>query len=263
MVAVAAYLPVLVVLVVLVLQLQDTRTTVDGPLATAVGRLERATLPLADAVTPVARAATADRPAARDLTSKSLTLADGLAPLVRELGAAQPGRQLRLTGALAGDLARRDAGAQLQRAGALSEDLLAVGPGRQLQRSGRLASTLLDAGVGDVVGDVRSLTRQFGAAELPRAAASLTRTADELNRGTRLRRLLVRLTAVLGQARSLDLVPSVDRAADAVTGRLLPLVERGIAMLATTVELTRDTNRHAANLDRKFGGDLPLPGDRP
>jgi len=258
----AAYAPVLALLVILALQVEDTRTTVDGRLATAVGRLERATLPLADEVTPAARAANADRPAAKRLTTTSLALAAQLAPVVRELGDARPGRQLGLVGALASDLSDRGAGTQLQKAGALSDNLLRVDAGREIRRSGTLATTLLGAGVGDAVGDVRALTDAVRDADLPATAGSLTRVTDELGRGTRLERLMVRLTALLGQAQTLGVVPSVDAASDAVTGRLLPLVERGIAMLATTMELTRDTNGHAASLDRKLGGELPAPAAR-
>lgn len=259
-VAVAAYAPVLTALVLLVLQLEDSRTTVDGKLATAVGRPERATLPLADAATPVAGAATADRPAAQRLTAKSVALADVLAPLASDIERAKPGRQLQLVGALASDLESHGAGTQLQKAGALSDNLLGVDAGGQIQRSGDQATTFLGAGVGGAVRDVQALTRAIDATDLPRTARSLTATADELNRGTRLRRMLVRLTAVLGQAQRVHLVPSVDAAADAVTARLVPLVERGVAMLASTLDVARDTNGHAANLDRKPGGDLPLPG---
>lgn len=258
-VAVAAYLPVLIALVVLVVLLEDSRSTVDGRLATAVGRLEKATLPLAEAATPVARAATADRADAQRLTARSLALTRQVTPLARDLRSAAPARQLRLVGALATDLTQSGAGRQLQKAGALSDELVGNDAGTQIRRSGDLARTLLDAGVGGLVGDVRRTTSLLTGANLPTTAASLSKVTDELGRGTRLRRLLVRLTAVLGQAQTLAFVPKATAAADSVTGRLVPLVERGIAMLSETLVVAQDTNRHAANLDRKLGGDLPLP----
>ncbi|WP_026911074.1 hypothetical protein [Patulibacter minatonensis] len=86
-VGVLAYAPLIIVLVILVLQLQDTRTTVDGRLATAVGRLERATLPLAGAVTPAARAATADRPAAQRLTTRGISLLRSTEAIARDTNA--------------------------------------------------------------------------------------------------------------------------------------------------------------------------------
>ena len=264
--AVGAYVPIVVVLILLALQLEDTRSTVDDRLATSVGRLERATLPLADAVTPAARAANADRPEAKRLTGASLALAKQLGPIAKELGDARPGERLRRIEATTTDLARHGAGTQLQKSGALSDNLLSVDAGRQIQRSGALSTTLLGAGVGAMVRDLRALSGQFAATDLRGTAQAVSATADELNRGTRLRRLLQRMTRVFGQAEQRDVVPSVDAASEAVTRRLVPLVEQGIALLRENVAITRDTNavtrdtnRHAANLDRKLGGDLPLP----
>lgn len=258
-VVVAGYLPVLGLLVVLVVLLEDSRQTTDGRLAVSVERLERATLPLATEVTPAARAANADRPAARRLSARTLELTRQVTPLARDLRVAQPGRQLQTIATLATDLSARDAGTQLQKAGALSDNLLSVNAGGQIRRSGQLADTLLGAGVGGAVGDVRRLSTLLASSNLPATARSVKATADELGRGTRLARLLERLTFVVGQAKALRTVPKVTVAADAVTGRIVPLIERGVAMLAETLTIVRETNRHAANLDRKLGGDLPLP----
>lgn len=239
------------------MQLEDSRTTVDGRLAVSVDRLRDATLPLAAVVRPVAEAATADRPAATKLTARSLALTDQVTPLARQLRAAGAGRQLQLTGTLASDLSARRAGTQLQKAGALSDNLLGVDAGRQIQRSGQLASTLLGNDVGGTLRDVKTLTSLLQETKLPATARSITETTDELNRGTRLARLMERLTSVLGQAKTLRFVPKATAAADAVTARIVPLIERGIAMLSETLAVTKDTGRHAASLDRKLGGELP------
>lgn len=258
-VGVAAYLPVVAILVALVVLLQDARTTVDGPIAGRSRQLRDATLPLAEAATPVARAATADRPDALRVTRRTLALTAQVTPLARDLRASGAGRQLRLAGTLAADLTTKDAGVQLQKAGALSDELVSADAGTQLRRSGALASTLLGGDVGGVLDDVRGLAALPGNADLAGTARSLAETTDELNRGTRLQRLLVRLTQVVGQAQQLRFVPKATAAAESVTGRIEPLLEEGVRMQRELIVLTRDTNRHAANLDRKLGGDLPLP----
>lgn len=275
-VGVLAYVPVIVVLVLLALQLEDTRGTVDGRLAVAVGQLRDSNLPLA-------REARADRPAAKRLTAESL-------PLVRDLSESDAGRQLGLVGALAADLGNRDAGTQLERSGALSTNLLGVDagkqlarsgalssnllrvdPGRQLARSGDLADALLGADIGGTVSTVRRLTALLGDADLPATAAglrdaslpatarSLRETTDELNRGTRLARLIPRLTAVAGEAKTLEFVPKATRAAESVTRELVPIARRILQLQEQTLELTRDTNRRTTNIDRKLGGDLLVP----
>jgi hypothetical protein len=270
-VAVLAYVPVVVLLVLLAVQLQDTRGAVDGRLATAVSQLRDATLPLARAAEPAARQAVEDRPATRRLTAQAL-------PLVRDLRQTGAARQLQLVGALATDLGAHDAGTQLARAGALSTDLLGhrageniqrsgalatnllgADAGRQLQRAGDLSRTLLGADVGKAVSSAERLTTMLGGASLPATASSLRETTDELNRGTRLARLMERLTAVIGQMKVLQFVPKATRAADAVTNEIVPIARRVVALQEETLQVTRDTNRRATNIDRKLGGDLLVP----
>jgi hypothetical protein len=99
----------------------------------------------------------------------------------------------------------------------------------------------------------------LGDASLPATAASLKDATDELNRGTRLARLLERLTAVVGQAKVLQFVPKATKAAESVVGELTPIGRRVVQLLEETLALTRDTNRRTTNIDRKFGGDLVVP----
>lgn len=164
-----------------------------------------------------------------------------------------------------------DAGRQLERAGALSTNLLRVDAGRQIERSGDLADALLGADVGGTVSTVKRLSAMLGDADLPATAtalrdaslpataASLRETTDELNRGTRLARLMYRLTAVTGEAEALEFVPKATKAAESVTGELVPIARRILQLQEETIVLTRDTNRRTTNIDRKLGGDLLVP----
>lgn len=255
----------LVVAVVVILQLEDTRRSIDADLADRLARVERT---VTGDVGPAARAAVEDRDEQRRLTRLSSALAWQAAPL-------------------AGDLRRRDAGVQLQKSGNLSDNLLRVNAGAQITRSADLARVLLRSDVGGATRDVQGLASSLGAADLPGLSRAVTGVTDELGAQDRLRRLLVRLTSVLGEVRTVDLVTDLSATSDSVTKRIEPLVARGIALLSQTrdltrqtLDVTRDTNgltretrditretrditretgRHAANLDRKLGGDLPLP----
>jgi hypothetical protein len=212
-----AYLGLLVIFGIMITQLEDQRTTVDRQLATAVTQL-RATLPLISETRPLVRRQRQDLPASRRLTRRSLVLTREATPLVRDLRAADAGRRLQAVGTLAGELLGADAG-------------------RSLVAVRRLATMLL-------------------AADIPRATRSLTEAADELNRQHRLRRLFVRSTSVLGEMQARHLVAKVATASEAVP-QVLPLLRRSLDLQTQLLALTRETNAHAASLDRKTGGPLP------
>lgn len=233
----------LVLAVVVILQLEDTRRTIDDRLATRVGAVERSTVALS-----------------RDLRSHDA------------------GRQIEASGDLSRNLLGADAGRQLRRAGALSTNLLGVDAGRQITTSADLARTLLRAGVGPATADVRQLSADVAAADLPALSAGLASAdlpalsqavlgvTDELGAQDRLERLLFRLVSVLGEARTTEMVPKVAAAADDFRRTVVPLLrelrdinEETRDITRDTNAITRDTNGHTESLDRKLGGELPTP----
>ncbi len=119
--------------------------------------------------------------------------------------------------------------------------------------TGRLAVELLGA-------DVPRLAQTIDRADLPRATTSLNQIAGELLTEQRLRRLLVRTNAVLGETQARNLIEKAARAAElapqtnAVTLELLATQKRALAVLEEALPLIREAERHAESLDRKTGG---------
>ena len=101
---------------------------------------------------------------------------------------------------------------------------------------------------------------------LAHEATAVTGVTDELTTQDRLRRFLVRGTSIFGQVRAMDTVPKLTAAAQAVRTRVVPYLEKIVALLTETQalnrdtrDIARDTNRHVVSLDRKLGGELPVP----
>jgi hypothetical protein len=276
----AGWLTVVAMLGVQLGMLEDQRSTVDNQLEVAVTQL-REVQPLIRAAKPVVAEADADRPAARRLTRRSLALTEEATPLLRELRATGAARQLASAGGLAASLQDADAAGSLTATRRLADSLLAADAGRSLEAARRLSNSLLGADAGRSLATVRALSAvlldaDVGAAtvgvrrmaslvdgalasvDVPGTAASLKRVTDELSRRDRLRTLLVRSTRVLGQVEATQMVPKVSAAADVVP-RLQALLERSLAVQEELLVIGRDTNRHAASLDRKLGGEVPVP----
>ncbi|CAB4916305.1 unannotated protein [freshwater metagenome] len=237
----------LVVAAIVIAQLEDTRRSIDQQVAERLSRVDRSTDAIEGATVPVLRDAERDRTAAKRLTGLSTLLAQQATPLAR-------------------DLRRRDAGTQLQKAGALSDNLVGVDAGAQITRSADLARTLLGADVGSTVRDVDRLAATLQGAGLPGLSTAVTGVTDELTTQDRLRRFLVRGTSIFGQVRAMDTVPKLTAAAQAVRTRVVPYLEKIVALLTETQalnrdtrDIARDTNRHVVSLDRKLGGELPVP----
>lgn len=256
----------LVVAAIVIVQLDRTRRSLDDQVAERLARVERSTDAIEGAAAPVLRDARTDRTAARRLTGLSTLLAQQATPLARDLRRSDTGGQLERVGALARDLEGHAAGTQLDKAGDLSDNLLGVDAGAQITRSADLARTLLGSDVGSTVRDVNRLATTLQDAKLSGLSTAVTGITDELSTQDRLRRFLVRGTSIFGQARSMQLVPTLTAAAESVRGQIVPYLERIVALLTETKALNRDTrdvardtNRHVVNLDRKLGGDLPLP----
>jgi hypothetical protein len=241
--------------------LEDQRSTVDNQLEVAVTQL-RELQPLVHAARPVVADADADRPAARRLTRRSLALTKDATPLVRDLNAAGAGRQLAAAGGLGASLLDADAAGSLTAVRRLSDSLLGADAGRSLATVRALSSVLLDADVGGATSAVRRMAsvvdRALASADVAATTRSLRRVTDELSRRDRLRTLLVRSTRVLGAVEATGMVPKVSAAAESVP-RLEALLQRSLAIQEELLAIGRDTNRHAASLDRKLGGELPLP----
>ncbi len=119
--------------------------------------------------------------------------------------------------------------------------------------TGRLAVDLLDA-------DVPRLAQTIERADLPRTTAALNQVAGELLTEQRLRRLLVRTNAVLGETQARDLIEKSARAAEIAPEtyklqlELLATQKRALAVLEEALPLVREAERHAESLDRKTGG---------
>jgi len=138
--------------------------------------------------------------------------------------------------------------------------------------AGTLAGTLLDADadVGAATRATRTLARSLTDAGLPRTARAGRAVSDELLRQDRLRRVLVRANAVLGEARARDLVAKGATAASLVPAiadlqqRTLSVQERTLTVVARNLEVAEETARDARRaadaaerLDRKTGGRPP------
>lgn len=257
----AGWLTVVAMLGVQLGMLEDQRSTVDNQLEVAVTQL-REVQPLIRAARPVVADADADRPAARRLTRRSLALTAEATPLVRDLNAAGAGRQLATVGGLAATLRDADAAGSLTAARRLSNSLLGADAGRSLTTVRALADVLLRADVGDATAAVRRMASvvddSLASADLPGTARSLKQVTDELSRRDRLRTLLIRSTRVFGQIEATQMVPKVSTAADVVP-RLEALLQRSLTIQEELLVIGRDTNRHAASLDRKLGGEVPVP----
>ena len=232
LVAVAAFGVTQIAIFVLQLTLQeDQRTTGDRALAVAVRQLQEATPAIRDG-RRLTDETLEDLPEARRLTRRSLELTQTATPLVQELSDARLGEQSRAAGALARTLLDNDV------AGAT--------------RAGRdLAVRLLDADVPGLAGDVRAVS-------------------GELLRQRRLRRLLVRSNAVLGEARARHLVEKAALAADLAPEQLrvlqrsmqvqeqtLALQQEAVAIGREALAVAKEAERHAESVDRKTGGTFP------
>lgn len=217
------------------LLIEDQRTTTDRQLKTAVRQANRA-IPLLDQTRPLVDQTTQALPAIRRLGRDTQTLLGELTPLSRDLNAAR-------------------APEQLQAAGALARNLLAADAPEQLQAAGALARTLLDADVGE-------MARAIQRADLPGLATDLRAVSSELLRQQRLRRLLVRSTAVLGEVRARHLIAKSSVAAESVPRMEAILREsreiqrETLAIAEATRKAAERAARAAESIDRKTGPSL-------
>lgn len=235
------------------LMIEDQRSTTDAQLRTAV-RQANAGLPLIKDAQPLVEGIAQSRPQVERFGRDANVLLKELTPLASDLRDARADEQLAATGALARQLVQADAGQQLRTTGALAARLLdADAPGAS-QAIRQLAVTLLEA-------------------DVPRAANDLGRITNELLEQQRLRRLLVRSNAVLGEVRARNLVPKAVRAAEettrgfprtiAIQEELLQTQKRALAAIEETLAVAKETERHAESIDRKTGGPAPTAAGTP
>lgn len=188
----------------------------------------------------------------------NLPLVEDAQPLVEELRSQAP--------------ALRRAGVDVV---ALVRELRRAEPRKQLEATGDLARTLLGADAGDALRRVAELSVALTRADLPQTVQALSRVSGELLHQDRLRRLLVRSTAVLGEMRALntvakgtraaELVPSLERTVRrslAIQEQLLRTQVEALRVAQDTREAAREAERHAESLDRKLGGETSPAGTR-
>jgi hypothetical protein len=241
------------VLTAQMLMIEDQRSTTDAQLRTAV-RQANAGLPLLEDAQPLVEGIAQSRPQLERFGRDANVLLKELTPLASELRDARADEQLEATGALARQLLEADAG-------------------RQLRATGALASQLLDADAPGATRAVRQLAVTLLEADLSGAANDLGRLTNELLKQQRLRRLLVRSNAVLGEVRARNLVPKATRAAEetakgfprtiALQEELLRTQKLALVAIQETLAVARETERHAENLDRKTGGPAPTAAGTP
>ena len=183
---------------------------------------------------------TADRQA-----NPAIPLLDRTRPLVDQTTQALPAvRRLgRDTQGLLGDLRP------------LTRDLRDARAPEQLQAAGALARTLLEADIGE-------MARAVQRADLPNLATDLRAVSSELLRQQRLRRLLVRSNAVLGEVRARHLVEKSSVAAESVP-RMEALLRESVRIQSQTLAIAQETQRaaeraarSAESIDRKTGPSL-------
>jgi hypothetical protein len=178
-------------------------------------------------------------------SSRSIPLLDKTRPLVDQTTQGLPAiRRLgRDTQGLLGDLRP------------LTRDLRDARAPEQLQAAGALARTLLDADVGE-------MARAVQRADLPNLATDLRAVSSELLRQQRLRRLLVRSNAVLGEVRARHLIEKSSVAAESVP-RMETILRESLQIQRETLEIAQQTQRaaeraarSAESIDRKTGPSL-------
>lgn len=178
-------------------------------------------------------------------SSRSIPLLDKTRPLVDQTTQALPAvRRLgRDTQGLLGDLRP------------LTRDLRDARAPEQLQAAGALARTLLEADIGE-------MARAVQRADLPDLATDLRAVSSELLRQQRLRRLLVRSNAVLGEVRARHLIEKSAVAAESVP-RMETILRESMQIQRETLEIAQQTQRaaeraarSAESIDRKTGPSL-------
>ncbi len=213
---------------------EDQRTTGDRALAVAVKQL-RESLPAIEDSRRLTDASLEDLPRSRELARRSVELVRESTPLVRELRDARIDESTRAAGAL--------------------------------------ASTLLDADVGRTTRAGGDLATSLLRADLPRLATDLSDVTFELTRKQRLRRLLVRSNAVLGEARARHLVKKTAKAAELAPEQLkvlvrsmeiqqetLALQKEAVTIGREALAVAKEAEKHAESVDRKTGGTFPGSG---
>ena len=137
----------------------------------------------------------------------------------------------------------------------LTRDLRDARAPEQLQAAGALARTLLAADIGE-------MARAVQRADLPRLATDVREVSSELLRQQRLRRLLVRSNAVLGEVRARNLVQKSSRAAESVP-RMEAILRESAEIQRETLAIAQQTRREAEraaraaeSIDRKTGPSL-------
>ena len=210
---------------------EDQRSTGDKSLEVGVTQLREA-LPALRAGRRLSDETLEDLPETRRLTDRSLELARTATPLVRELRNARLEEATRATGAL--------------------------------------ARTLLASDVGAATRAGRTLAESLVRADLPRLSADLSAVVGELTTQQRLRRLLVRSTVVLGEARDRRLVAKTARAAELapdqfailkrsmeIQAETLALQREAVAIGREALVVAKEAEKHAESVDRKTGGSFP------
>ena len=139
---------------------------------------------------------------------------------------------------------------------------------RNLPAAGALAATLLDADVGSATRATRVLAENLVAADVPRMTREVSDVVFELQTQRRLRRLLVRSVAVLGEVRERDLIEKAATAAEVTpdlakaTAELLRIQRETLPILKETLAVAREAEKHAESLDTKTGGPAATPPAR-
>lgn len=110
--------------------------------------------------------------------------------------------------------------------------------------------------VGEAARTVGRLAEGLLRADSPEVVTSFANIADELVSQQRLRRLLVRGTAVLGEVRSRHLVAKLARASELMP-EVVSLQRQALAIATEALAVAREAERHAESLDRKLGGTPP------
>jgi hypothetical protein len=142
-------------------------------------------------------------------------------------------------------------------------DLRDAQAGEVARRVGTLAAVLLEADVGITARAARQAAEALVRADPVRTFRDVSAVTTELQRNRRLRRVLVRTLRISGEAIEQDLVRKLARASTSTTElegiarRLLTTQEEALVAIRQTLEIARETERHAESIDRKTGGTLP------
>jgi hypothetical protein len=126
----------------------------------------------------------------------------------------------------------------------------------------------------DLPGTLRTVDRIAGRLDhLPATLDDVSLIARQLNRRDRLSRLLDGSLATAGELRRTQLIPDADQALVQITSTLaqslavqrqtLAATSATLDVARQTLEVARQTQTHAASIDNKFGGPLPIDQRQP